>query len=99
MSTGAGSGPVVLELQPTLLNEEELRREVAEDPSDRAEFDAVRNAIRELVRAGLLNRNRDLVLPTRAAVRIKELFGLIVWVRDHDRQSRSRCWMLIVCRR
>lgn len=41
------------------------------------EQDAVRNAIRELVRAGLLHRSGEVVLPTQAAVQLKELFGVI----------------------
>lgn len=67
----------VLERHPSLLAVEELCREVAENPSDPLAQNAARNAIGELVRAGLLRRTGDLVLPTRAAVRIKELFGLI----------------------
>lgn len=68
---------VVLELHPALLTEDEVIREVAEDPGDLVEQDTARVAVRELIGAGLLHQSGNLVLPTRAAVRIMELFGLI----------------------
>ena len=67
----------VIERHPSLLSGDELCQEVAEDPTNLVEQDAVRNAIRELVRAGLLQRSGEIVLPTRAAIKFKELFGVI----------------------
>jgi len=64
---------VLLDYHPAHLSAEEVIREVAADPSsfsDRSETD---EAIRELVRAGLLHRSGEFVFATRAAVRASEL--------------------------
>jgi len=67
----------VLETHPTQVTEAELIREYAGDPADFATCDAFGRAVRDLVGVGLLHRNGDFVLPTRAAVRVKELWGLL----------------------
>jgi hypothetical protein len=65
----------VLALHPTAITVEELVRELAcgEDPFD--ERDAVERAVRDLAGAGLLHGSKELVLPTRAALRFDELLG------------------------
>lgn len=67
----------VLEVHPSHLTEAELVREYAEQPDDFRSRDAFGRAIRDLAGAGLVHRSGEFVLPTRAAVRIKELWGLI----------------------
>lgn len=61
-------------LHPTQLSEAELIREIAGDPEDRAERDAVERAVRDLARLGLLHRHGSFVLPTRAALCSYELW-------------------------
>lgn len=63
----------LLALHPTQVTLAELTRELSADPDDFAERDAVERAVDELARAGLLHRNNDLVLPSRAALRFAEL--------------------------
>lgn len=65
----------VLELHPLQITFEELLRDVAGEPGDFAQRDAVERAVRELAAAGLLHRNHDFVLPSRAALRFDHLFG------------------------
>jgi hypothetical protein len=67
----------VLEAHPTQITEAELIREHADDPEDFGMRDAFGRAVRDLVGVGLLHRSGDFVLPTRAAVRIKELWGVL----------------------
>jgi hypothetical protein len=67
----------VLETHPTHLTEAELIREHADDPDDLGTRDAFGRAVRDLIGVGLLHRSGDFVLPTRAAVRIKELWGVL----------------------
>jgi hypothetical protein len=64
----------VLALHPLQLTFEELLRDVAGESGDFAERDAVERAVRELAAAGLLHRNHDFVVPSRAAIRFDELF-------------------------
>jgi hypothetical protein len=66
---------MLLELHPAPISFEELLREIAGGPADFAQRDALGRAVRELAAAGLLHRNGDLVLPSRAAVRFDELLG------------------------
>jgi hypothetical protein len=66
----------VLETHPTQITEAELIREYA-DPDDFGMRDAFGRAVRDLVGVGLLHRSGDFVLPTRAAIRIKELWGVL----------------------
>jgi hypothetical protein len=63
----------LLDLHPVQLTEEELVREVADQPADFAARDAIDRAVRELSGAGLLHRRDSFVLPTRAALRFNEL--------------------------
>lgn len=65
----------LLALHPAQLSFGELLREVADDPDDFAERDAVERAVRELATAGLLHRNGELLMPSRAARRFDELLG------------------------
>jgi hypothetical protein len=63
----------LLALHPILVTFEELLRDVCEEPEDFAERDGLERAVRELSTAGLLHRNGDLLVPTRAALRFDEL--------------------------
>jgi hypothetical protein len=65
----------LLALHPVLVTLAELQREVAADPEDFAEGDAVERAVRDLAAAGLLHRNGELVVPSRAALRLDQLLG------------------------
>lgn len=67
----------ILEVHPGQSSEAELVREYADHPEDFASRDAFERAIRDLVAVGLLHRSGEFVLPTRAAVRVKELWGLL----------------------
>lgn len=49
--------------------------EIVAGTPDFAQKDAIERAVRDLVAAGLLFRNGELVLPTRAALRFDEIFG------------------------
>ena len=65
----------LLALHPAPTTFEELLREVAADPGEFAQRDAVERAVGELSASGLLNRSGELLLPSRAAVRADELLG------------------------
>ncbi len=65
----------LLSLHPAQLTVEELVRDLAADPDDFAERDAIERAVRDLARAGLVNRNGEFALPSRAAVRFDQLLG------------------------
>jgi hypothetical protein len=70
----------LLALYPVQMTVAELVRELGgeeteEDGADFALRDAVERAVRELGAAGLLHRNGDVVLPSRAALRFDELLG------------------------
>jgi hypothetical protein len=65
----------VLLLHPTQITLEELVRDVAANPEEFAERDAIERAARDLSRAGLLHRSGEFVLPSRAALRFSELLG------------------------
>jgi hypothetical protein len=52
---------------------DELLREIAVDPDDFAQRDAVERAVRDLAAAGLLHRREEFVVPSRAALRFDEL--------------------------
>jgi len=64
----------LLALHPVQLTLAELIREVAGEPAGFERSDAVERAVRQLTAAGLAHRNGDVVLPSRAALRIEELF-------------------------
>ena len=65
----------LLVLHPAPASFEELLREVAADPADFAQRDAVERAVRELQAAGLLRQSGEHILPSRAALRFDELLG------------------------
>jgi hypothetical protein len=64
---------ILLDAYPAQRSEDELVRELTADPRDIAQGDAVQNAIRELVGAGLVHRSGSFVILTHAAVRSEEL--------------------------
>jgi hypothetical protein len=64
---------ILLDAYPAQRSEDELVRELTADPRDIAQGDAVQNAIRELVGAGLVHRSGSFVFLTHAAVRSEEL--------------------------
>jgi hypothetical protein len=66
----------VVFLYPESLTLEELIRQMTAASTAFPDIDQVQRAVRELTAAGLLHRNGDLVLPTRAAVRFQELAEL-----------------------
>ena len=63
----------ILDLHPSQVTVSELMREIAGEPSDFAERDAVERAIRDLAGAGLVHRRDSFIAPTRAALRFNEL--------------------------
>lgn len=63
----------LLVLHPIQLTVGELVREIAEPGDDFIDRDAVERAVRELAAAGLVHRNGEVVLPSRAALRLDEL--------------------------
>jgi predicted transcriptional regulator len=65
----------LLALHPVQVVFDELLREIVEDPDDFAQRDAIERAVRDLAAAGLVHRNDDFVLPSRAALRFDELLG------------------------
>jgi len=65
----------LLALHPSRISFDELLREIAEEPEDFSQRDAVERAVRDLTAAGLLHRGDDLVQPSRAALRFDELLG------------------------
>jgi hypothetical protein len=65
----------LLALYPVQLTPDEVVREVAGEADDFALRDAVERAVRELCAAGLAHRSGEVVLPTRAALRLDELLG------------------------
>lgn len=65
----------LLALHPVQLTVGELAREIGGEAGDFAETDAVERAVRELVAAGLAHRNGEVVIPSRAALRLDELLG------------------------
>lgn len=58
---------------PEVYTTAELVREVADDPEDFGERDAVERAVRSLAAVGLLHRSGPLVFPSRAALRFDGL--------------------------
>jgi hypothetical protein len=70
----------LLALYPVQMTVDELVRELADEETEAggADFalrDAVERAVRELGAAGLLHRNGEVVVPSRAALRFDELLG------------------------
>jgi hypothetical protein len=64
---------ILLDAHPAHRSEDELVRELAPTTKDVSQRDAVENAIRELVGAGLVHRNGSFVFAAHAAVRFDEL--------------------------
>jgi hypothetical protein len=64
---------ILLEAHPGQRSVEEIIREMTDRPDDFSARDAISNAIRDLVGAGLLHRHGPFVFATRAAVRFDEL--------------------------
>jgi hypothetical protein len=58
---------------PDPYTEEELVREVALDPDDFGQCDAVKRAVESLAAVGLLHCGDSLVVPSRAALRFERL--------------------------
>jgi hypothetical protein len=56
-----------------LLTGEELRRELFVDRHDFSQADAQDRAVRDLIAAGLLRREGDSIIPTRAAMHFYKL--------------------------
>jgi hypothetical protein len=65
----------LLALSPVQLTLDELKREIAGEQGGFVLLDAVGRAVRELAAAGLVHRNGDVILPSRAAQRFDELLG------------------------
>jgi hypothetical protein len=65
----------LLALHPIQLTVGELVREIGGQAGDFAQADAVRRAVGELAAAGLVHRNGDVVIPSRAALHLDELLG------------------------
>jgi Arc/MetJ family transcription regulator len=65
----------LLALHPTQVTVGELLREIAGEPGDFSQRDAIARAVHELGAAGLVHRSGELVLPSRAALRCRELLG------------------------
>jgi hypothetical protein len=63
----------LLHLHPSQPTAGELLRELGGDRPDFAERDAIERAVRDLVAIGLLHRRDELLMPTRAALRLSEL--------------------------
>jgi hypothetical protein len=65
----------LLALHPVQLTLGELVREIAGEAAGFAEKDAVERAVEQLIATGLAHRDGDIVRPSRAALRLEELFG------------------------
>ena len=65
----------LLSLHPIQLTLGELGREIGGETVDFVQTDAVERAVRELAAAGLVHRIGDVVIPSRAALRLEELLG------------------------
>ncbi len=65
----------LLALYPVQMTVDELAREIGGQTADFAQTDAVERAVNELTAAGLTHRNGEVVIPSRAALRLDELLG------------------------
>ena len=63
----------LLDAHPAQLSVDELARELTDRPDEFGPRDAIDNALRDLVGAGLAHRHGAFVFATRAAVRFDEL--------------------------
>ena len=64
---------ILLDAHPAQLSVDELVRELTDRPDEFGPRDAIENAVRDLVGAGLVHHHGPFVFPTRAAVRFDEL--------------------------
>ena len=64
---------ILLDAHPAQLSIDELARELTDRPAEFGPRDAIENAVRDLVGAGLVHHHGPFVFPTRAAVRFDEL--------------------------
>jgi hypothetical protein len=64
---------LILNLHPTHLSAPELRREMLAGDDDFSKVDSHTRAVRDLSAAGLLRRDGDSIVPTRAALRFELL--------------------------
>ncbi len=65
----------ILAFHPVQTSLEELLREFDQGSGDATQREAVERAVRDLIASGLLQRNGEMVLPTRAALRFDQLLG------------------------
>lgn len=72
-TTASAVMEILVEDYPAQFHVEEVIREVAPDATAFGDRDDVENAIRDLVRAGLLHRSGGFVFATRASIRAAEL--------------------------
>jgi hypothetical protein len=63
----------VLGIYPETMTLDELIRELTVASAEFSEQDRIQRAVRDLIAGGLLHRNGDVVLPTRAAVNFNAL--------------------------
>ena len=64
---------ILLDAHPAWRSTEEIVRELTDRPDEFGPRDAIENAVRDLVGAGLVHRHGSFVFPTRAPVRFDEL--------------------------
>ncbi len=64
---------LILTRHPAQLTLAELVREVADDPDEFRQVDAIHRAVRDLGGVGLLNRNGEFLVPSQAALRFNHL--------------------------
>jgi hypothetical protein len=64
---------LILSRHPAQLTLAELIREVADDPSQFPQVDAINCAVRDLCGVGLLSRNGEFLVPSQAALRMDSL--------------------------
>jgi hypothetical protein len=64
---------LILSRHPAQLTLDELIREVAQDPEEFRQVDAIERAVRDLGGVGLLNRNGEFLVPSQAALRLWSL--------------------------
>lgn len=66
---------LILARHPAQLTLAELIREMADDPDEFRQVDAIHRAVRDLGGVGLLHRNGDFLVPSQAALRFNHLSG------------------------
>jgi hypothetical protein len=66
---------LLLALYPAQVTFEELLRMMTMDETDFGQRDTAEQAVEELAASGLMHRNGDLLIPSRAAVRCDQLLS------------------------